>query len=404
MSEDQARRDQLNDILSILNEELDISDAKYQEAEDRYTAVGKWLERPDSLVRDYSPQIYVQGSFLLGTAIKPVGEDGEYDIDSVCTLELTTAECSQEELKQLIGSEMKEYARAQGMKKPVEEGRRCWTLNYADESHFHLDVLPAIPNAGAFRHLLETGRASSDWTDDAIGITDNTLPDYTARNADWPVSNPKGYADWFRTQMQDALSSIYRQEVVLLEEYTSVDDVPSFRFRTPLQRAAQMLKYHRDTMYGDDEDKPVSVIITTLAAHAYNNEDNVVDALQSIVHGMLDFIKVRNGVRWVANPVNPLENFADKWVEHPEREKKFYEWHDAITTCIQGIVDVPAGLDSLNKGLAQIAGSDVARRVMTSYGATAHETRDRGDLKAAKGTATLGSIGTTVQKHTFYGR
>ncbi|MCK1426081.1 hypothetical protein [Bradyrhizobium sp. 87] len=27
-----------------------------------------------------------------------------------------------------------------------------------------------------------------------------------------------------------------------------------------------------------------------------------------------------------ANPTDPLENFVDKWAEHPERAKPFFEW------------------------------------------------------------------------------
>ena len=28
----------------------------------------------------------------------------------------------------------------------------------------------------------------------------------------------------------------------------------------------------------------------------------------------------------IRNPSDPLENFADKWPEHPEREAAFFEW------------------------------------------------------------------------------
>jgi hypothetical protein len=108
--------------------------------------------------------------------------------------------------------------------------------------------------------------------------------------------------------------------------YASVDDVPDYKVKTPLQRAIQLLKRHRDTMFEGDDDKPISIIITTLSAHAYNGEQTIGQALRSILKNMHMFIEERGGVKWVANPVNPLENFADKWSEAPEKEKKFFAW------------------------------------------------------------------------------
>ena len=79
---------------------------------------------------------------------------------------------------------------------------------------------------------------------------------------------------------------------------------------------------------GDAEHKPISIIITTLAAHAYNEEPTISSALQSILTGMDRYIDDRDGTAWVANPVNPAENFADKWVEVPKKRQNFYRWLD----------------------------------------------------------------------------
>jgi hypothetical protein len=82
-------------------------------------------------------------------------------------------------------------------------------------------------------------------------------------------------------------------------------------------------------MFADDcEHKPISIIISTLSAHAYNEEPTISAALQSILTGMDRYIEDRVGVAWVANPVNPAENFADKWVEEPKKRENFYRWLD----------------------------------------------------------------------------
>ena len=51
--------------------------------------------------------------------------------------------------------------------------------------------------------------------------------------------------------------------------YASVDDVPVFAWKTPLQRSIQILKRHRDVMFWNSPNlRPISMIITTLSAHA----------------------------------------------------------------------------------------------------------------------------------------
>ena len=78
-------------------------------------------------------------------------------------------------------------------------------------------------------------------------------------------------------------------------------------------------------MYKDDpEFKPVSIIITTLAAHAYNGESNIGDAMNSILAGMASY--VQQATPRIANPANPLEDFADKWATNPLLERNFNTW------------------------------------------------------------------------------
>jgi hypothetical protein len=77
------------ELLENISNELDIPENHFKQAEERYKAIGRWLLREDSTVAEYNPDIYPQGSFLLGTMIKPVTEKEEYDIDLVCKLDIT---------------------------------------------------------------------------------------------------------------------------------------------------------------------------------------------------------------------------------------------------------------------------------------------------------------------------
>jgi len=119
-----------------------------------------------------------------------------------------------------------------------------------------------------------------------------------------------------------------RRGAMAIDAKASVEDIPSYRVKTPLQQSVQLLKRHRDmTFLADPDDKPISVIITTLAGLAYKNESTVALALETILQGMdLHIKKDGYGNAVIANPTDPSENFADKWPENPQRRAAFFKW------------------------------------------------------------------------------
>jgi hypothetical protein len=311
-------------LLEDLANALQVADSRYEAAERSYTSLGTWLGRPESSLREADPDVYIQGSFRLGTAIRPASNDEDYDVDLVCELSLSKSQLSQMQLKQALGAEIELYAKAHSMH-PPEEGRRCWTLNYADGAQFHLDTLPSIPDGARTRLLLENRGLDSAFADTAIAITDKDHPSFRQLTNEWPHSNPKGYAAWFHSRMAAAFAA--RRNALALEAKSSVEEIPEYRVRTPLQNAVQILKHHRDVMFaGRSDDKPISIILSTLSAHAYENEPSIAAALYSILAKMDQFIENRNGVDWIANPTDGRENFADRWPSHPERREAFFEW------------------------------------------------------------------------------
>lgn len=98
---------QLAQLLSNLAEEVDVPESKYNEAKNRYEAVGRWLNQEDSALAIYAPEIYPQGSFALGTVVRPIAGD-DYDIDAVCLLQCDQGQISQQELKKTVGDRLKE--------------------------------------------------------------------------------------------------------------------------------------------------------------------------------------------------------------------------------------------------------------------------------------------------------
>ena len=168
---------QCTPLLEGIAEALDISEKHYKLAVKCSKAIRAWLKRNESRIAHYNPEIYPQGSFLLGTVTKPLSDTEAYDIDLVCELHLQKTEISQKQLKELVGQEIKSYAHANNINSQPEESRHHWTLNYRDGAQFHVNILPATPDVEAFKEFIASrGSALSDWADSTIAITDNMLP------------------------------------------------------------------------------------------------------------------------------------------------------------------------------------------------------------------------------------
>lgn len=299
-------------VLNSFADNLDIPESQYLDAKKRYEAVGDWLGKEGTVLSKYIPEIYPQGSFCLGTVVKPIDRD-EYDIDLVCFLsELQKEDTTQAGLKRMVGDRLKEADRYK--KLLGKEGRRCWTLEYADE--FHMDILPSIADYEL--------RARDVLHKDAILVTDKKKIENG--DANWPKSNPKGYIAWFFDKQVDIFQT-FKKKLAESKE-VNVEDIPDYKVRTPLQRAIQILKRHRDVYFlnNNGENKPISIIITTLSASLYSGQDNVFNAIYDILGNLNREMLIREGQYYIPNPANLDENFADKWNENPELSKTFFNW------------------------------------------------------------------------------
>jgi hypothetical protein len=354
-------RTDLSFIFDEIAKQLDISDSLFEDAEKKYQAVGEWLGEGTSPLAKYSPKIYTQGSFLLGTVTKPIGEKDEYDIDLVFEMILSKSQITQNELKKMVGDRLKDHKVY--LRMLDEEGRRCWTLLYADGAKFHLDILPAVPNAD-YGLILKNAGVESSLAETSIAITDNTLPNYERIDPDWPRGNPKGYANWFRSRM----AIQYEAQLNRLKEVmkAEIQDVPLYRIKTPLQRGVQLLKRHRDIVFEKSDDKPASIVITTLAAQSYSNELDIVEALTNIVDKMPTYIVTRGGIPWVPNPVDPMENFADRWQDRPGREEDFRNWLKKFQIDLKAVLECE-DIDRIGELLVQMFGERVSVAAVNKY-------------------------------------
>lgn len=345
-------------------EALDISPSKYKQAMERFDSMRNYLINGEYPGSTQEPDVYLQGSFKLGTEIRPYKDckDADYDIDIVCRLEHEKSKTSPEEVKNQVGDHIKDNCIYE--KLLDKEGKRCWTLNYAEEDGigFHMDILPSVQEDwSVFREL--------QWHRNSIAVT-NKAKEHSIYN--WTTSNPKDFSKWFYDKNRIAFNEVKSvQKSLILENhrrdglFNSVSDIPDIHVKTPLQRTIQLLKRHRDIRFTNSKEekhKPISMIITVLAAQVYRNESTISDTLRNLIHRLSEhsqqlqstfvfskslsestyslITRKPDGKWYIPNPTNHGENFADRWHEdNHARARAFFQWVEWVCNDFINIED-----------------------------------------------------------------
>lgn len=369
-------KDQLNDLYERIVKTIDISNEMFDVAEKEYRELGNWI---DQATPQYKIHIYSQGSFALGTVVKPIEDSEDYDLDLVCEFEQQYGLSARSLKCDVVKPLLERYKKTTG---DIENKRRCWHVEYEDIPNFHMDIIPAV-NRGMY-----------------IDITDH---DEESDTYDYIGSNPLGYIEWFKGKKAE-------RRKILLENYclehsatikcsADIDVIKEYHLKTPLQKAIQILKRHRDVMFKEDtlHRKPISIIITTIAAELYQNEDNIVDTLTNILENAESYIK-KNMIGSEYHIDNPTytgpekENFADKWNAHSDRADAFFEWlkkakEDLVDKRVYGMFRT-----QLAENFTQALGTATTQRVFTDI---AKEDRAAIENQTKKIVTSTGAISTT---------
>lgn len=399
---DALLRDSLEELFLSLSRNLDITKTQHENLVKSYEAVGRCLDG-DTTLSTYHPMITPQGSLRLGTIIQPINDDDDLDVDLVFRLIGKSPCWTQYDIKLLVGQRLKNNATYRDMLD--EEGRRCWTLLYRQDSdnvkeRYHMDILPCVADAGHVERLrmMEASAFRSNEVDRiSIRITDKERSDYrteTNKNL-WLKSNPDGYAIWFASRCKTTRDTreLIMESIMPIGKYVAT--------KTNLQRIVQILKRHRDMMFNGDEDKPISIIITTLAAKAYQGESSLYEGLSNVIDRMESHIETKGGIYIIANPVNAEENFADKWIAHPKRKENFFKWLRQLKADRLAIISQKGG--ELRESFARSFGKNTSDKVFQEQIQTFKKDASNGKLKLAS-TGVIGGIGKTLNaKNTFFG-
>jgi hypothetical protein len=377
-------------LLDRVCEALEPTEPQHAEAKKRYETVGDWIA--DSEIPAFrTARIFPQGSFAIGTVIRPLREQ-EFDVDLVCHFPELQRSFQPGALKKLLGDRLRAHGTYASM---LREMLRCWRINYANE--FHLDITPSIQN----RLCLMKGEL---------------VPDKAASN--WKASNPLGFRDLFCKRAE------LRPRFLVLKSFDAAmakrADVAPFPARTNLKgilrRIVQLSKRHRDIFFEsrDPGVAPISVIITTLASQAYEYcvrtgvYDNEFHLLRAVVAAMPRFIECVEGrgrtLYIIANETTEGENFAEKWNTHPGRSEAFYLWHGQYVRDLDEFAGID-GMDRVQKSLATSFGSVPVNQAFASITSEVEAARRANSLHVAPSVGLVApSKGSTiVRPNTFYG-
>lgn len=391
----------LNYALSVLAKRVGITRAQSEACATHFRGITEFLN--NSELKKFKPKLRVQGSNRLGTAIRSIGNDDGFDVDIVCELQFIPYNWTPKMVKEAIGRILLESKIYGELIEDKRGGRRCWTIQFKDG--IHVDVLPAVVNDNYDR--LAGEEYFDSYEEFGIRITDKTiLPDYYQETdrTKWLLSNPIGFAEWFFTQ---ARYHETRHKNGIRMVRASIEPFPVWNANSlVLQDIIKLLKRHRDVMFTDRDKKPISMIITVLAAKAYIQAPvgNLLNTLDFVANHMIaamdwDNITLR---RKVLNPINPHEDFTDRWTKDQQRERNFYEWMGRLKDDIADLKSqsrLGVG-EAFKRIFGQKVGEDVVREITLS-----EKSKFKQEGLRMSATGILGTAGTFVAKsHSFYGK
>lgn len=307
---------QREDLLARLAESLELDESRSKRMESAYNAIYDVLKADPVFFSKVDFVVYPQGSKSIGTTTKPIGQD-EFDLDIVVQIRdyyfnYTSSEIYNHLIRVFKGNEI--------YRPKLISKNRCARINYSGD--FHLDILPGCI-------IIET--------EDKLMVPDREL-------SSWTSTFPKGYSNWFLDKAKDVrqttlLRKALNDFITLSEAKAEQENLPEENFysKEPLKRAVQLTKRFRDIFFAHKpKHKTSSIVLTTIFAQFYQGEASIYETIDNVLNRILNhYADYQNlfenkGIYKrikVLNPVNPEEDFTDKW----DKDKEYYIQFIAFT-------------------------------------------------------------------------
>ena len=241
---------------SFLRDEVNLNQGRLGRLETAMGAVNDHLKKN---LTGYQ-KMERQGSYALGTLIKPVDDNDDYDAD----IQIVMTPNPQWEAKDYVNEVNRTLAGNKTYADKLRLKTRCVTVDYAGD--FHLDVVPRVTINGR-HHVCNRLENKFEETDG------------------------NGYRDWFNEKNRITKGN--------------------------LKRVVRLLKYLRDHK---NSFSAKSILLTTLAGNTVRASDEgteavstVADTLETVLSRMNDYLQQHPTMPEIRNPVLPTENFNRHW-------------------------------------------------------------------------------------------
>ena len=244
------------EFADFLRDDVNLNQGRLDRLE---TAVGAVNDHLKKNLTGYQ-KMEKQGSYALGTLIKPVDDNDEYDAD----IQIVMNPNSQWEAKDYVLAINRALASNKTYADKLRLKTRCVTVDYA--GYFHLDVVPRVTING--KHYV-------------CNRIDNKFEE----------TDGNGYRDWFNAKNRITKGN--------------------------LKRVVRLLKHLRDHK---NSFTAKSILLTTLAGNTIRASDEgteavstVADTLETVLSRMNDYLQRHPNMPEIKNPVLPTENFNRHW-------------------------------------------------------------------------------------------
>ncbi len=340
----------INDLLQRIGRNFQLDNSKINKIEQTYKSLSDWITSDKKFWGVFDTIVYPQGSYPIRTSLKPYRND-EFDLDFVVQALINYKEINPALLYNSLYNRLFEN---EIYKDKIEKKNRCIRINY--KSDYHVDILPAC--------LVTENNQSF------LKIPDRELKD-------WCDSNPKGYIKWFN-DISQTVGPMYFE----LKKAFEVEDLPAklpYENLLPLQRAVQLMKRYRDVYFEkNSNNKPSSIIITTLAAMNYQSETSEYDTINNILSRVVNSLE---SIRYygIVNPLNPKENFADKMLNDNNLFIAFSNLMQDFKNSWSSLNSLE-GLDKISTTLSKLFGEKVVQSAINEYSEFINKGRENSSI------------------------
>ena len=323
------------EFAAFLRDEVNLNQSRLDRLETSVGAVNDYLK---GNLTGYQ-KMERQGSYALGTLIKPVDDNDEYDADIQIVMNPNPKWAAKDYVHEINHTLAKNKTYADKLRLKT----RCVTIDYAGD--FHLDVVPRVTIKG--KHYV-------------CNRIDNKFEE----------TDGNGYREWFNEKNRITGGN--------------------------LKRVVRLLKHLRDHK---NSFTAKSILLTTLAGNTIQASDEgktavstVADTLETVLSRMNDYLQQHPNMPTIKNPVLPTEDFNRHW-----DQQKYANFRNRIQSYAQTAKKAKAepSAEKAIKLWQELFGDKFGKSSSSSGGGSSNQSASSGAAAGAGATVTP----TIVRRH-----